>query len=107
VTQPPLYHSYDPTTERATEITADSDAGGLTFVHAQNTRQIVESAKRIASNFDPHRRNPDGFTHVARIPMVIWRQLQRLGITKDEKALNAWLDARDNRVFRTDDARKL
>ena len=104
--KPPLYHSYDPVAERATEITTDAEAG-LVFVHSQNTRPIVESAKQIASNFDPHRRNPDGIVHVARIPYVIWQRLQRLGITKDEKALNAWLDARDNRVFRTDDGRKL
>jgi hypothetical protein len=39
--------------------------------------------------------------------MVIWQQLQKLGITKDQKALNAWLDERDNRVFRTDDGRRI
>ena len=39
--------------------------------------------------------------------MVIWQHLQKLGITRDQKALNAWLDGRDNRVFRTDDARKI
>jgi hypothetical protein len=41
--------------------------------------------------------------HVARIPMVIWQNLQRLGITKDEAALNRWLNDPDNCVFRTDD----
>ena len=102
----PLYESFDPVTQRATEITTDAEAG-LVFVHSQNTRPIVESAKAIASSFDPHAKRPDGFTHVARIPLVIYRQLQRLGITKDPKAFNAWLDGRDQRVFRTDDGRKL
>lgn len=103
---PTLYDTYDPVTERATEITTDPD-DGLVIVHSQNTREITESAKRIASNFDPHRLNADGITHVARIPMVVWQRLVRLGITKDEKALNAWLDERDNCVFRVDDRRKL
>jgi hypothetical protein len=101
-----LYHSYDPVTERATEITTDADVG-LVIVHAQNTRPIVESAKALASNFDRHRRNPHGFTHVARVPLVVWQRWQRLGITNDEKALNAMLDSRECRLFRTDDGRKL
>jgi hypothetical protein len=100
----PLYQSYDPVTQRATEITEDAD-DGLVFVHSQNTRPIVESAKRIASNFDPLVRRDT--VHVARIPMVIWQQLQRLGITKDEAALNKWLNDPDNSVFRTDDRSKL
>ena len=100
----PLYQSYDPVTQRATEITVDAD-DGLVFVHSQNTRPIVESAKRIASSFDPLVRRDT--IHVARIPMVIWQQLQKLGITKDEKALNKWLNDPDNSVFRTDDRSKL
>jgi hypothetical protein len=105
MTTPPLYESYNPVTQRATEVTVDDDTGHLVFVHSQNTRPIVENCKAIASNFDPLVRRDT--IHVARIPLVIWRHLERLGITRDEKALNAWLDDRDNRVFRTDDARRL
>jgi hypothetical protein len=97
---PLLYENYDPVTLRATEVDTDTDAG-LVFTHSQNTRPIVESAKRIASNFDPLVRRDT--VHVARIPMVIWQNLQRLGITKDEAALNRWLNDPDNCVFRTDD----
>jgi hypothetical protein len=104
--KPPLYYSHDPVTTRATKITED-DEEGLVFLHTQRTAEIVESAKALASNFDPHRRNPEGITHVARIPMVIWQRLQRLGITRDEKALNKWLNSRECRLFRTDDGRKL
>jgi hypothetical protein len=102
----PLYESWNPVTQRATEVTEDDDVG-LIFVHSQNTRPIVESAKALASNFDPHQRNRDDVVHVARIPIGIYMQLRRLGITQDRKAFDAWLDARDNRVFRTDDGRKL
>ncbi len=100
---PPVYHHYSPATQRSTEIVEDED--GLTFVHSQNVKPIVEQCKREAAAFDPLVRRDT--VKVASIPLVIWRQLQRLGITNDEKALNAWLDNRDNRVFRTDDGRKL
>lgn len=101
----PLYESWNETTQRSTTIELDTETGLPLITQAQNVRPIVESAKRIASNFDPHRRSD--MTHVARIPLVIWQRLQRLGITKDPKALNAWLDSRECRLFRTDDGRRL
>ena len=99
-----IYENHDPVTLRHTEVETDPEAG-LVFTHSQDTRPIVESAKAIASNFDPLVRRDT--VHVARIPLVIWRRLQQLGITKDEKLLNKWLNDRDNRVFRTDDASTL
>jgi hypothetical protein len=98
-----LYESFDPVTLRHTEV--EREGGGLLFVHSQDTKAITESAKTIASNFDPHVRRDT--VHVARIPLVIWNRLRKLGITDDEKALNAWLDDPDNCVFRTDDRSKL
>jgi hypothetical protein len=103
----PLYSKYDPVARRSTEVSTDPDTGKLVFIHAQNTTPIVESAKRIASSFDRHAKRPDDWVHVARIPLVIWQHLQRLGITKDPMALNAWLNDSDQRVFRTDDGRRL
>lgn len=99
-----LYDSYSPVTRRGTEIEHDHEAG-LVFTHTQDTKPIVEQCKRDASNFDPLVRRDT--VKVASIPLVIWRQLQRLGITKDEKALNAWLNDPDNSVFRTDDRSRL
>ncbi|HXI58298.1 MAG TPA: hypothetical protein VN903_21070 [Polyangia bacterium] len=95
-----LYERFDPVTGRYTEIETDAEAG-LLITHSQDTRPIVESARTIAANFDPLVRRDT--IHVARIPVVIWRQLQKLGIAQDEKRLNAWLNERDNSVFRTDD----
>ena len=99
----PLYQHYNPATGRNTEV--EIDGKELLFVHSQDTKPIVESCKAIASSFDPLVRRDT--VHVARIPMVIWQQLQRLGITKDEAALNRWLNERDNAVFRVDDRSKL
>lgn len=102
-----IYEGFNEQTLRATEITIDSESGLPIIVHSQNTRPIVESAKALASNFDRHRRNRDGFTHVARIPGVIYQQLTKLGITRDAKAFDAWLNSREARLLRTDDGRKL
>ena len=99
-----LYEHHDPVTLRSTEVEREDD-GTLLFVHSQDTRAITESAKTIASNFDPHVRRDT--VHVARIPLVVWNRLKKLGITNDEKALNNWLNDKDNSVFRTDDGSTL
>jgi hypothetical protein len=100
----PLYDRYDPITGRNTEVEADGD-GGLVFIHSQDTVPIVESAKAIASSFDPLVRRDT--VHVARVPLVVWQRWERMGITRDPKALNAMLDSRECRLFRTDDGRKI
>jgi hypothetical protein len=103
-----LYENFDPSTRRYTEIEADSDPRvGLVMTHTQDTRQIVESAKRIASDFDPHRARGQSWTLVARVPLVIWQQWEKLGVTKDQKMLNQVLDSRECRLLRTDDGKKL
>jgi hypothetical protein len=103
-----IYENFDPSTRRYTEIEADSDPRvGLVMTHTQDTRQIVESAKRIASNFDPHRARGQSWTLVARVPLVMWQQWEKLGVTKDQKMLNQVLDSRECRLLRTDDGRKL
>ena len=99
-----IYEKYDELTRRSTEVETDTDAG-LVFTHSQDTRPIVESAKAIASSFDPLVKRDT--VHVARIPLVIWRHLEKLGITKDQRELNNWLNDPDNAVFRTDDRSRL
>jgi hypothetical protein len=101
----PLYERYDPVTTRHTEVITDTDTGLPLIVRTQNARLIMESAKRIASNFDPHVKRD--ITHVARIDANTWANLTRLGITRDQKAFNAWLNSREARYFRTDDSRRI
>ena len=100
-----LFESWDGVTQRSNVVTREND-GTLLIERSQNLRPIVEQCKRDASNFDWHGRNRD-FTKVASIPLLIWGQLTRLGIAQDPKRLEQWLNERDNRVFRTDDGRKL
>jgi hypothetical protein len=93
-------------TRRYDEVETDSDPSvGLVITHTQDTRPIVESAKAIASNFDPLVRRDT--VHVARIPLVIMNQLRKLGIAQDPKRFADWLNDPDNSVFRTDDRSKL
>jgi hypothetical protein len=99
----PLFESWNPTTGRFTEIVWEDDIPIIRYV--QDTKPIVERAKREAAAFQGT--NRDGITKVATIPLVIWQRLLQMGIAYDEAALNAWLNERDNRVFRTDDGRKL
>ena len=100
-----ILDTWNPVTRRSTELIIDGESGLPLIVHTQDTKPIIEHCKRLASNFQGT--NKDDITHVASIPMVIWRQLQALGITRDENELNKWLDEFDNRVFRTDGGRRL
>lgn len=100
-----LYERWDEVTRRHTEVVIDGDTGLPLIIRVQDNKPIVESAKRIAANFDRNVRRE--VTHVARIDINTWAHLTRLGITKDEKAFNAWLDSREARAFRCDDARRL
>jgi hypothetical protein len=105
VTDRTIYETYNADTQRSTELLIDGETGLPVIVQSQNTTPIVESAKAIASSYDPLVRRD--VTHVARIPMVIWQRLMRTGVAKDEKAMNAWLNSREAQLFRTDNRRKL
>ena len=102
-----LYESWNETTRRSTTIELDAETGLPVIVHAQDTKPIIDANKRQAASFDKHTARRQDFVHVARIPMVIWQRLNRLGITKDPVAFNQWLDSREGRFLRTDDARRL
>lgn len=67
----------------------------------QQVGGIVEANKREYN--DTKARHGDGFGRkVASIPLSIFFDLQRKGITRDRKAFAKWLNNSDNRVFRTD-----
>jgi hypothetical protein len=102
---PTLYEKYDPVTTRYTEITTDSETGLPLITYTQDVKPIIEANKRAASNFTGTSKT--GWTRVASIPNVVVQRLMQTGIWYDEQAMNVWLNQRDNRVFRTDDARRL
>jgi len=104
-----LYDNYRPEAQRRTRVVLDAETGYPLIIHDGNARGVAETAKRIASQFDPikPRTGSDEWTHVAPIPFVMWQRLNALGITRDEAAFNAWLDHPEARQLRTDDGRKL
>jgi len=102
---PTLYEKYDEVTTRYTEIVTDSETGLPLITYTQDVKPIIEANKRAASNFTGTSKT--GWTRVASIPNVVVQRLMQTGIWYDEQAMNVWLNQRDNRVFRTDDARRL
>lgn len=102
-----LYDCWNPHTLRQTEVVTDADTGLPLIVHVQDTRPILAANQRDAANFDRHKARRADFVHVARIPMPEWIKLQRLGITSDQRAFNAYLNMRETRAFRCDDGRTL
>jgi hypothetical protein len=97
---------------RRTRIVTDGDTGLPLIVHQQDVNPIVEQCKLENALFDHHaarNRNvaSSGMTKVASIPTVVWMDLVRRGIARDQKLLNAWLDQREARYFRTDGGRRL
>lgn len=100
-----VFESWNEVTRRATELVIDGETGLPLITHTQDCRPILEANKRLANNFQGP--NKEGFTLVARIPMVVWNEWRRLGITQDEAALNVALQMREAMYLRTDDRRRL
>lgn len=61
---------------------------------------ILDANTAQRNSFD-ERSSWGDINKVASIPMNIYMELDRKGITRDEKAFRRWLDDPDNRAFRT------
>lgn len=87
----------------------NDDKGTFVYGEEQDAEDIVEANKYLYNQFDQRapfvQRQPDGkkesFHRVASIPLVVFMELQRKGITDDPAALKKWLDDPDNKYFRT------
>jgi hypothetical protein len=66
----------------------------------QDVTSIVESTKASFNSTDERAKWGEG-QYVASIPISIWQDLKKKGIADNEKLFKAWLNDRDNRVFRT------
>ena len=64
----------------------------------QDISHIIESNKR-EFNAAPERWGE--WTKVGSIPLSVYYELERQGITKDQEAMKKWLNDPDNRYFRT------
>lgn len=92
---------------RKTAVHADGD-GGIIIETRQDITDIIEQNKKEYNSFDERSRWSDHVfgNKVASIPLTVIDELNKQGIMRgfavlDEKRFRAWLNERDNRVFRT------
>ena len=89
---------FDPVTQTREYFHYDVERDAFTIERIQETDPIVEANKR---NFNDASGNWRGDMHkIASIPMDLFMQLQKQGITSDAKAFKKWLNDPENRYFR-------
>jgi hypothetical protein len=109
-----LLDETSPATGIRTEIARDPETGVPIIRRSQDVAGVLDQNAREAADFDAARvaRNPGGFRHVARIPMVVFAQLRAAGIVEgmqvvDEKRFLQFLSDPDVRKLRTDNGGRL
>ena len=97
----------NPVNFRQSAVHADGD-GGIVIETRQDISDILEQNKKEYNFFDERAKWSDELfgNKVASIPMTVIDDLNKQGIMRgfailDEKRFKAWLNERDNRVFRT------
>ena len=92
---------------RDSVVHADGD-GGIIIETRQDVSEIIEQNKKEYNSFDERSKWSDELfgNKVASIPFTVIDELNKQGIMRgfsvlDEKRFRAWLNERDNRVFRT------
>jgi len=97
----------NPTNFRQTAVHADGE-GGIVIETKQDITGIIEQNKKEYNSFDERAKWSDELfgNKIASIPFTVIDELNKQGIMRgfavlDEKRFKAWLNERDNRVFRT------
>ena len=72
----------------------------FTIETIQDTTAIVEGNKAEYNSID-ERAQYGEFSKIASIPLNLFYDLQKRGITRDKAKFRAWLNDPDNRYFRT------
>jgi hypothetical protein len=97
----------NPVKFRDSTVHADGD-GGIIIETKQDISAILEQNKKEYNSYDERARWSDNLfgNKIASIPMTVIDELNKQGIMRgfavlDEKRFKAWLNERDNRVFRT------
>ena len=92
---------------RQTAVHSDGD-GGIIIQTKQDITDIIEQNKKEYNSYDEKARWSDELfgNKIASIPFTVIDELNKQGIMRgfavlDEKRFRAWLNERDNRVFRT------
>lgn len=97
----------NPVKFRDSTVHADGD-GGIVIETKQDISDILEQNKKEYNSYDERAKWSDHLfgNKVASIPLTVIDELNKQGIMRgfavlDEKRFRAWLNERDNRVFRT------
>lgn len=78
------------------EYDADKDEA---IIHKEQDVTSIIEANKAEFNSAPERWGE--WTKVGSIPLSVYYELERQGITKDQKAMAKWLNDPDNLYFRT------
>lgn len=84
----------------------DQDDGGIVIAKEQNISALIDANKEEYNTADSKWNDNALENRVARIPMAVFEDLQKQGITRgftviDMPRFKAWLNNPDNKVFRT------
>lgn len=90
---------YDPLTQIRTDY-HEIDDRHVGFETRQDVTDIIEVNKTFMADVDERHRYGD-MSRVASIPVSVFFELERTGISRDPVAFKRWLDDPDNRLFRT------
>ena len=97
----------NPNKFRETTVHADGN-GGIVIQTTQDITDILEQNKKEYNSYDERAKWSDELfgNKIASIPFTVVDELNKQGIMRgfavqDEKRFKAWLNERDNRVFRT------
>jgi hypothetical protein len=91
----------DPVSGQSSHFEYDPASDMYLLRQSQDVSGIAEANRREFNSDAPARRHDGLGRKVASIPLTIWMDLYRKGITRDRKAFRRWLNDSDNRVFRT------
>lgn len=92
--------SKNPETGIAQYYVSDPMEGKFRLETVQNVTPYIEAAKQQFNSTDERTRWGE-WTKVATVPLSVMQHLKRTGIADDAKKFKAWLNDRDNRLFRT------
>ena len=79
---------------------SDPMEGKFRIETVQNVTPYLEAAKASFNNTDERARWGE-WQRVATIPLAVMSHLKKSGIADDPKRMKAWLNDRDNQLFRT------
>jgi hypothetical protein len=78
-----------------------SDGKQFTIQTTQRVEDTIEANRERYNSFDRKANWKGDMHHVARIPIQLYYQLKKKGITESDASMKAWLNSPENLYFRT------